>query len=269
MLQPYFLKADHGQLFIQAFTPEKKAVEAVIFIPPFAEEMNKSRRMIALLGYGLASKGMLMVVPDLFGTGDSEGGFSQARWSIWMENLEQLRKKLISEGITRIHLVGLRMGCLLIDSFLSVPRDAVEKIIFWKPVLSGKQMVNQFLRLRVANSMMDGRKETTQVLRSLLSTEGILEVAGYSLNKALISALDEKTLGLDMLEHCSKAYWFDISSMENQPLGVAVAKFLDGAEQRGYIISQQTIMGENFWVNQEITEVPKLISVTCNALFQE
>jgi hypothetical protein len=47
-------------------------------VPPFAEEMNKSRRMIAEVGRRLEGSGVGMLLVDLFGTGDSEGEFAQA-----------------------------------------------------------------------------------------------------------------------------------------------------------------------------------------------
>jgi len=262
MLKPYFLKTLQGHVFIQSFVPEQPNGEAVIFVPPFAEEMNKSRRMMGLLGHSLAAKGVLMVIPDLYGTGDSEGGFSDARWSIWLDNVEQLVHKLKEQGIKTVSFTGLRMGCLLINDYISQQKSAIKRVVFWKPVTSGKQMVNQFLRLRVANSMMDGKKETIETLRGLLVGEGELEIAGYSLNADLIHTLDEKKISAGSFDSSINLYWFEVLASENQPMPMASTKTIQNLVDRGVDVNVQQFVGENFWANQEIAEIPELISVT-------
>ena len=140
MLQPYFLETPQGRIFIQTFSPTGPTTEAVIFVPPFAEEMNKSRRMMALLGHALSANGVLMAIPDLYGTGDSEGDFAEANWVIWLANIQQLIQKLEQQGIKTISFVGLRMGCLLIIDFLREQKAKVKRVVLWKPVLSGQQL---------------------------------------------------------------------------------------------------------------------------------
>ncbi|MBL4589442.1 MAG: hydrolase 2, exosortase A system-associated [Alphaproteobacteria bacterium] len=262
MLQPYFLETAKGRLFVQSFVPDRPNGQVVIFVPPFAEEMNKSRRMMALLGHSLASKGVQMVILDLFGTGDSEGDFECADWATWLDNLQQLTDQLKEQKVQRIHLIGLRMGCLLIHDFMQRHSSGIGKVVFWKPVLSGKQMINQFLRLRIASSMMDGDKETAQSLRDELLKQGVIEVAGYGLSKALVLALDEKTMSAGEFSSTIEWYWFDVLASENQPVPLAATKVLQSLKDRGVAVYQQTIIGENFWANQEIAEVSELVSAT-------
>ena len=59
----------------------------VLLLPPFAEEMNKSRRMCALLARGLAADGWRVVRIDLFGCGDSAGSLRDASWEQWCDDL--------------------------------------------------------------------------------------------------------------------------------------------------------------------------------------
>lgn len=266
MLEPYFLETPQGHILIQSFVPEKANSEAVIFVPPFAEEMNKSRRMMALLGHSLAVKGILMVIPDLYGTGDSEGDFSDATWSIWLDNIRQLVHTLKEQGVQTISFVGLRMGCLLINDFISGHQLVAKRVIFWKPVTSGKQMVNQFLRLRVANSMMDGNKETTESLRCQLHSTGRLEVAGYNLNADLISTLDEKKMSSETFSNSIDWHWYEVLASENQPVPMASNKIIQSLNNQGVGINMQQLLGENFWANQEIAEIPELVYVTCRTL---
>ena len=52
-------------------------------VPPFAEEMNKCRPMVTEVALGLAESGIASIVPDLYGTGDSGGDFSEGDWETW------------------------------------------------------------------------------------------------------------------------------------------------------------------------------------------
>lgn len=266
MLQPYFLKTPQGNIFIQSFVPETPNGDVVLFTPPFAEEMNKSRRMMALLGRSLCAKGVLMVSPDLYGTGDSEGDFSDANWTIWQKNIELLVQKLKEDGVKTLSFVGLRMGCLLINDIISTYQIIVKDVIFWKPVTSGKQMVNQFLRLRVANSMMGGLKETTASLREQLISDGELEVAGYSLNAGLVSALDEQTMANKPFNESINWHWCEVLASDNQPIPMASTKLIKDLSGQGIETNLQQFVGENFWANQEISEIPELISATSRIL---
>tara|TARA_B110000240_G_C13425650_1_gene421472 strand:+ start:552 stop:725 length:174 start_codon:yes stop_codon:yes gene_type:complete len=48
----------------------------VIFVPPFAEEMNRSKRMYVLCARLLADAGIKSICFDFAGTGDSSGEWS-------------------------------------------------------------------------------------------------------------------------------------------------------------------------------------------------
>lgn len=267
MLQPYFLETQQGHIFIQTFSPIDATADAVIFVPPFAEEMNKSRRMMALLGHALSANGILMAVPDLYGTGDSEGSFAEASWGIWLANIHQLIQKLQLQGIKTISLVGLRMGCLLISDYLSQQQVSVKQVVLWKPVLSGQQMLNQFLRLRIANSIMDGKKETSQTLRALLASEGEIEVAGYRISARLVAGLcEKKTTVENFYKATADWHWFEVLANENQPVPMASARLIKDLKQRGMDVHLQTVLGESFWINQEISEIPALVNHTVVSL---
>ena len=78
---PFFLSGPAGRFFAIYHPPraERDASEDVIFIPPFAEEQNRSRRTATLQAELLAEIGVGTLLIDLFGCGDSAGDFSDAR----------------------------------------------------------------------------------------------------------------------------------------------------------------------------------------------
>src|SRR5687768_8838655 len=76
-----FLSAPHGgRRFCLLHMPSRPARALVVYVHPFAEEMNKSRRMAALQARALAASGHAVLQIDLLGCGDSSGDFGDASW---------------------------------------------------------------------------------------------------------------------------------------------------------------------------------------------
>ena len=84
-LCPLFIDGTAGRLFAIYLAPAPEAPRrgAVLYLPPFAEEMNRSRRMVLLQARRMVELGYQVLIVDLYGTGDSEGDFADARWAIW------------------------------------------------------------------------------------------------------------------------------------------------------------------------------------------
>ena len=265
MLSPSFVQGAKGRLFIQQFLPQSQSPSETVFLllPPFAEELNKSRRMLALMGRALAEQGMAGVLPDLYGTGDSGGDFSDADWQTWQSDLTCSAQILLDQGAQRIVLIGLRMGCLLAAEWLKRSELAVERLIFWQPVLSGQQLVNQFLRLRLAASMMSGQqRETMADLRQILSQQGELEVAGYTLSQSLIESLDQLRLETLMNACEVPVHWIEVQSKPDLALPLPVQKLRQQWADHAMNVHCESVVGEAFWSTQEIAEVPPLIEIT-------
>src|SRR5688572_11677189 len=86
----------------------------VLLLPPFAEEMNKSRRMCALLAHGLAADGWRVVRIDLFGCGDSAGLLRDATWAQWCDDLRSELDRHLCAKAPSLWLWGLRAGALFV-----------------------------------------------------------------------------------------------------------------------------------------------------------
>src|SRR5712692_8651981 len=118
--QPHSLDGAEGRLFAVYYPPEAEADRGadLIYLPPFAEEMNRSRRMAALQARELAAIGVGVVILDLYGTGDSEGDFRDARWSLWQSDVKATADWLERRGRSARGLLGLRLGALLAVSVI-------------------------------------------------------------------------------------------------------------------------------------------------------
>ncbi len=89
------------------------AAKCFVFIPPFAEEMNRTRRLISLLCQRLAAQGHLAVQFDLPGTGDSPLGFENARLKDWLDSVRHITSTYQRDGHVN---VGVRFGAALVQA---------------------------------------------------------------------------------------------------------------------------------------------------------
>jgi len=262
---PFFLPGSQGKLFAVNHLPDrsKSPEHAVMFFAPFAEEMNKSRRMMALQARQLAALGCSVLLVDCFGTGDSEGDFSEARWEIWEQDMLLAYNHLRDQGCQKFSFIGFRLGALLAMQVSRLAGSDIERIIFWQPVISGQVFMNQFLRLKIAAEMLgDGGKITTNDLRELLKKGEHVEIAGYELSGELFNKIESIKLQ-DLLDaNATPVSWFEISMSEDRPLPVVAKKLLDKCEQSGVNINLEVIKGESFWITPEITVVDDLLQKT-------
>lgn len=268
-MQPLFIDDPHGPLFCLYYRPPAGAGKrALVHIPAFAEEMNKSRRMIASQSRALAARGYPVLVFDLFGTGDSSGDFGAATWSIWRQNITTAVAWLFGQGIETVDLWGLRLGVLLALDWLSDNAVSVGNLIAWQPVVNGEAFIMQFLRLKVMAAMMSNRTPTlkTADLKNQLLDGRSIEVAGYLLTPDLINPILQWRLERMFLPNLAKATIFDIAPEPTPtPTGPA-GRFADKLRQRNIETALMPVVGDAFWSTQEIGTAPNLIDSTLAAV---
>ena len=115
--EAFFLPASAGRpgqrfcIFHAAQGSEPKG--CILYIHPFAEETNKSRRMAAPQSRELARAGYAVLQIDLLGYGDSSGSFGDATWDGWLPDVAQGAQWLLNKVDAPLWLWGLRADCLL------------------------------------------------------------------------------------------------------------------------------------------------------------
>ena len=235
---------------------------AIVYVHPFAEEMNKSRRMAALQARSLAAAGFAVLQIDLYGCGDSAGDFGKATWVVWVDDVISASDWLrVRTGVAPA-LWGLRAGCL-------VARDAAERmsatpdLILWQPVISGSQHLQQFLRLRVANQIVGSdaaARVGTRELRAELANGATIEVAGYPLASQLAQGLE--TADLAPLRGAARIAWLEVSASEPAELSPAGRLRIQAWEAAGHDVAEYAVAGPAFWQTQEIAECAALLEAT-------
>ena len=252
VFKPAFLDGSAGQLFALLRAAEQ-ATECIVFVPPFAEEMNKCRRQFSETAERLVEQGYATLVFDLFGTGDSEGDFSEARWQIWQDDVETACCWAEQGGYRVSGLIATRLGCCLAADALLQHNRSVDRAAFWQPIDSGKRYMSQFLRLRVAASMMAaGGGETVQQLQERLAAGECLEVAGYPLSSALWNDVEAAVLSAGAHANFGALALFEVGQSKAGELSIAGQKLLKPAAEAGRQVIGERIDGEPFWMAAEI-----------------
>ena len=261
-----FLHGATGELFLLTYPGVPGADpprRALVVVPAFAEEMNKSRRQIALLGRALAPLNITTVVPDLYGTGDSAGDFGEASVSLWRTDLQAIYDWTTSQGFESIAVLGLRAGALLAVDLLAQTTIRPASLLLWQPVVSGKTMISQFLRLKAAAALTQETKgEGVRELRARLAADESVEIAGYWLSPQLVSEFDG--LHLRDLRGVLNARWLQVQEGEAPP--PAARSVIDQLADQDVSVEFTAVGGEPFWSTVEIALAPELIAATVSEL---
>lgn len=253
----------------------------ILYIHPFAEEMNKSRRMAALQARAMAGAGYAVLQIDLLGCGDSSGDFGDATWQAWVDDVLagiawlRARPSIGSQpfGEVPLWLWGLRAGCLLAV-------DAAHKLVdpchflFWQPPASGKLLLQQFLRLKVAGDLASGQaKGVMEGLRQQLANGGSVEIAGYTLASGLASGLEESLMAPPAAQAGGRVEWLEVSTRQptdgsaaNTTVSPVAEKAIALWRTQGIQVRSRVARGPAFWQTTEIEDAPDLIGQTLLAL---
>lgn len=277
-LQAFFLPVDSGQRFA-LFHPAAPGVVKqgqVLYIHPFAEEMNKSRRMAAMQARALAQAGFDVLQLDLLGCGDSSGDFGDATWVAWLHDLNEAYRWLrggcgdASQPRLPLWLWGLRAGCLLgVDLARQLPEPC--NFLFWQPALNGKILLQQFMRLKAAGDLASGNaKAVLEGLRSALAQGGSVEIAGYTVSADLSRGLEQAILSPPPLTASGAApgrvEWLELSTREDATLSPAATQSIAKWCEAGYSVRGQIVQGPAFWQTTEIEDASALITASLAAV---
>jgi exosortase A-associated hydrolase 2 len=273
--EPLFLHFDSGPLgqrFALHHSPPSGLLRGLVaYVHPFAEEMNKSRRMAALQSRALAAKGFAVLQIDLMGCGDSPGDFGDATWTMWVDDvvnacrwLRQCHRPSDGGAIPPLWLWGLRVGCLLAAE-AAAALDGECNFLFWQPTTEGKSALQQFLRLRLVAGMLGGSEKGAMAgLRAQLASGQSIEVAGYMLNPALATGLERA--GLRPPVKSCRTEWIGISASPADDLPPGSLRTVEEWQQAGCQVRTNVVAGPAFWQTTEIEELPDLLTATLAAM---
>lgn len=243
-LEPFFIDSVKGRIFALYFPAQSHQRGSLLYLPPFAEEMNRCRALVAEQARSLAQLGYACLLLDLYGVGESEGELADADWETWCLDTRTAVDWLEARTQRPVILWGCRLGALLAADVANRDPNRFRQLLLWQPVTNGKLFMNQYLRLRVTSLMDRGLPaETTDQIRENLAAGAIVDVAGYPLSGHLTQSIEATAMthftalkGVDMawfenvsepegkLSPASQKVVAELLSQENQ---VDVQPFID------------------------------------------
>lgn len=263
--QPFFLPPKDGQRFC-IFTPARgpAAKGAILYLHPFAEELNKTRHIVAEQVRLLAATGYSTLQIDLKGCGDSSHDFGDATWADWLDDVRLAISWLQGQTMAPLWLWGLRASALLATEagrYLGLPCN----YLFWHPFVSGETAMQQLLRLAAAAEWLssEGRGAVERCKAELASGKAT-EIAGYRISASLASGLAGATL--QPPEHARGVVWLDVSSSEIGRIFQTTVATLLQWQHAGVKTAYRQVCGTTFWQTAEIAAVPELQAATCEML---
>lgn len=205
--------------------------------------------MVTFQAQSLAKVGVGTLVVDLFGTGESEGEYGDARWDIWIDNIRQCIEWLeMSQPGGCSALLGIRLGVpLALAALHAAPQ--VPALVAWQAIADGKHYLTQFMRMRIAANMdrTDIPKETTGGMRAQLAAGQNIEVAGYEISPELAHAVESLRLTDLMPPNSVSTAWFEKGTGEEAAIPTVSQNLLDGWRQSGKYVDIWAFDAPAFW----------------------
>jgi exosortase A-associated hydrolase 1/exosortase A-associated hydrolase 2 len=280
--QAFFLTAPEGGQRFCLFHPPAPGLPPrgrVLFCPPFAEELNTTRRAVARQARALAEAGFAVLQIDPLGCGDSSGGFEDASWPAWLADLELAHTWLSQRASGALWLWGLRAGALLASDLAAQLHEPVH-LLLWQPATSGQQQLQQFLRLHAAGQWLASDKagpaKKTDTPAQQLALGQSVHIAGYPLSPALAQGLATARLQPPVSQlpghTVRQMVWLEFTqrtaSTPLPPAGLSHAseKALAAWRAAGWQVNAQTVASPAFWQTVEAEAAQGIETATIQAL---
>ncbi|HEX4883865.1 MAG TPA: hydrolase 2, exosortase A system-associated [Casimicrobiaceae bacterium] len=258
--EAFLVEGEGGDRFCLLTRAHAPVRGSMLYVHPFAEEMNKSRRMAACASAAFADRGWNVLQPDLFGCGDSAGAFGEATWQRWIEDVDRAWTWLCTHCPGPHLLWGLRAGALLLSDWLAIVGHRAP-LLLWQPVVSGKQHLAQFLRLKAAGEMLadaDGAQAVARV-RAELAAGRAVEIAGYEIAPALAEGLSAAALRLPPGARGPIAV-LETAMGDLRQVSPALDRLVREWRGAGHDVGADTASGPPFWQTLEIEVAPDLVA---------
>lgn len=259
-----------GRRFCIHHRPQGGVVQsAVVFVHAFAEEMNKSRRMVAMTARALADAGHAVLLVDLHGCGDSEGRLDEASWTGWLDDVRAACDWLCGQhpGAPLV-LWGQRAGALLATA---VAKERAAAVLLWQPPTQGKLLLQQFMRMKLAATLQrtDGEATTgggdaMRAMRAAWQRGECVEIGGYNVPPSVATGLESATL--QPPTGPARSAWIEVGAREPLALLPASAALAERWRAAGHRVETQAVAGPAFWQTVEIEDAPELVPATVAAM---
>lgn len=259
-----FIKGVQGQWLLTRWCSERARPPLLIIMPPFAEEANRSRRVFRQLAEALQTQHSYEVwLPDLYGTGDAAGDFSEIDFFCWQQDLADYLAT-ISHCVSTISLLGCRFGAMqALDFYQRYPQSVpISQVCLWQPQLEPTLFWRQLWRqLQAANLV---RQSNSIKPAELFATGQVVDLAGYAITSHFYNQINEIPSVLHPYPQL-KIGWFDCASHTEVSAATKQQAARLQAEDPG-VVRVQNVQSAFFWLQQEPVQCDELIALTIQFL---
>jgi pimeloyl-ACP methyl ester carboxylesterase len=194
---------------------------AALLCHPWGPEYQYSYRSMKHLADGLSEAGIHVLRFDYIGTGDSDGDSSDFGLSEATRDIEAAIEELKdAAAVTRVSLVGLRLGALLAARVASSSSSHVERVVLWDPVVSGEHYLQELIEHQDhAPCVIEGFPVTETLAAEIQAAHLAQALQGFS-GRALVVTSVPGTLEQDVpaLARAQKPSSFSIEHIEGTPV---------------------------------------------------
>ncbi len=168
----------------------------VVFCAPFAEEKKCSYRTFHRAAQAFASSGVACLRFDYFGTGDSDGQFTDFSPSRAIDDIVAAADELRSRsGVSDAALLGLRLGGTM--ALAAAARARAASVVLWQPVVSGQRFFDLTIKRQMMRRQLIGGGDKQERGGG---TDDAIDLDGFPLSQAVadeIRSLDCVAAGSD------------------------------------------------------------------------
>jgi exosortase A-associated hydrolase 2 len=264
---PRFMGEGGAQYFTLQIASAERPKAHVVFVPPFGEEMNRCRSLVAQQARNFAVSGYSCTIIDFYGSGDSQGELHDASLEIWQDNIRHTIEILQREVCVPVILWGLRLGAFIALDFASKSAVPIDSILLWQPVISGERYVTQILRQRVA--ALAGQNlapETTAGIRQRLAEGERIEISGYTVGGKLMQDVEGLSLTRLRALCAGKIHWMENVSDPTAAVTTATSKAVEQLKNLENDVILHPFTGPQVWQLHKRDVLPELISITSSLL---
>jgi exosortase A-associated hydrolase 2 len=242
-----FCEFESGRLFVASNNVNSSDV--TLLVAPFADEMNKSRGTMRLI---CESCHQLAVLPDFYGTGDSEGEFGSASIETWLKNLDELSADFQARSLRLRNVIGIRFGCLLAAQWLESRSLDIDKLVLCQPILDGSQYLKQMFRLALATSLSNGTQINIDYLRDKLARGESVTCGGYEIAASMAMEMEVLNLETSLESIDAEIYLAEVSNDSEGRLNRINQGLFEAITARNKHSIATTVAGDPFWMATEI-----------------
>ena len=135
---PVTFKSDDKQLVGILHRPQKKCYKGIILCHGLGGNKTERRRLFVEAARKFTRVGYTTLRFDFYGSGDSEGDFSETTITTQIQNLKDAIGFLYSEGCEKICVLGLSLGAAV--AILTLVHKPVDALITWSAVANFKKL---------------------------------------------------------------------------------------------------------------------------------